>query len=320
MPDLPLSCTEERTTLGDAIVRLSGLFREAGFETASLDARLLAAHACELSPEQTIARSGLVLSTAMARRMNEFAARRIAGEPVSRIIGHREFWGLPFDVSPHTLDPRPETELLVEAALDYVRKERLANSALRILDLGTGSGCLLGAILSELPLSLGVGVDLSEDALRVAKENLCRLGLLHRSSFLCANWINALGDASFDIIVCNPPYIGSSEIAGLGIEVKSYDPLLALDGGKDGLDAYRDILSAVFAVLRRPGLIIFETGHRQARAVQQMMIEAAPKESCFEARILSDLSGTDRAVAGVRQSALCEPKSKKKVGNPALSG
>ena len=306
--------------LGEAIRGLGRAFREAGVQTAGLDARLLASHVCALTPEQTIAEPGFMLSPEMTARINEVAARRLAGEPVSRIIGYREFWGLPFSLSPHTLDPRPETELLVEAVLDYVRAEGLSASPIRILDLGTGSGCLLGALLSDLPLSTGVGVDLSQEALCTARENLRRLGLLNRASFLCADWARALGDASFDIIVSNPPYIGSSEIAGLEAEVQAFDPRLALDGGEDGLEAFRMILAEAFRVLGAKGLIIFETGYRQAQIVREMMVNAALGACCLEAGVLVDLNGIERAVAGRRQSVDCETKSKKKVGNPALSG
>ena len=305
--------------LVDIIRGLGKIFREAGLQTAALDARLLASHVCELSPEETIAKPRFRLSPEMAARINEAAARRLKGEPVSRIIGHREFWGLPFSLSPHTLDPRPETELLVEAVLDYARVEGLANSRLRVLDLGTGSGCLLGALLSELPLSTGVGVDRSEKALSIARENLRRLGLLNRASFLCGNWAGTLSDASFDVIVCNPPYICSSEIAGLEVEVRAFDPCLALDGGEDGLEAFRAILTQVFRVLRNKGFLIFETGHRQAQSVRDMMAATLGTGS-LDARILTDLSGAKRAVAGVRQSVDCKPEIKKKVGNPALSG
>ena len=308
-----------RGELGEAIRGLGRIFREAGLRTAALDARLLASHACALSLEETIAKPGFMLSPEMRMRINEAAARRLGGEPVSRIIGRREFWGLPFSLSPHTLDPRPETELLVEAVLNYVRAEGLAASQLRILDLGTGSGCLLGAILSELPLSYGLGVDLSEDALGMARENLRRLGLLNRASFLCADWAGALGDASFDIIVSNPPYIGSSEIAGLEAEVRGFDPRLALDGGEDGLEAFRSIMAEAFRVLGTEGLLIFETGYRQSQVVREMMVKATLGTGRFEARVLADLSGIERAVAGRRQSVDCEAKSKKKVGNPALS-
>ncbi len=318
MPDPALP--EMATELGDVIRRLGKVFREAGVPTAALDARLLASHVCELSPEETIAKPGFALSPEMTARIREATERRLAGEPVSRIIGRREFWGLPFSLSPHTLDPRPETELLVEAVLDYVHEEGLSSSPLRILDLGTGSGCLVGALLSELPLARGVGVDLSEGAISTARENLRGLGLLTRVSFLCGDWAGALGDASFNIIVSNPPYICSSEIAGLEAEVKAFDPHLALDGGDDGFMAFRAILAEAFRVLRMNGFLIVETGSLQAQAVRKMMTEAAPARDGLEARVLVDLNGTERAVAGVRQFVDCEPKSKKKVGNPALSG
>lgn len=289
-------------------------------QTAALDARLLASHVCALTPEETIAKPGFMLSPEMTARINEVAARRLAGEPVSRIIGRREFWGLPFNLSPHTLDPRPETELLVEAVLDYVRAEGLVKSRLRVLDLGTGSGCLLGALLLELPLSSGVGADRSEEALCIARENLRRLGLLNRASFLCADWARALSDASVDVIVCNPPYICSPEIAGLEAEVRGFDPRLALDGGEDGLEAFRAVLSQALRVLRPEGFLIFETGYQQAQSVRDMMVEAWLGAGRFEAQVLADLSGKARAVAGWRQSVACEAKSKKKIGNPALSG
>lgn len=303
MPDLALP--KVPSELGEAIRSLGRIFRESGLQMAALDARLLASHVCELSPEETIAKSRFMLSPEMVGRINAAAARRLAGEPVSRIIGQREFWGLPFSLSPHTLDPRPETELMVEAVLGYVREEGLSSSPLRVLDLGTGSGCVLGAILSELPLSTGVGVDLSEGALCIARENSRRLGLLNRASFLCADWAGALSDASFDIIVCNPPYIGSPEIAELETEVKAFDPRLALDGGEDGFGAFRVIFGQVFRVLRTKGFLIFETGYRQAQAVREMMVKAALGTSGVEARVLVDLNGTERAVAGVRQSVDC---------------
>jgi release factor glutamine methyltransferase len=313
------SPARERATLRQAVRHLGGIFRDAGIGTAALDARLLAAEACGLSPQESIVESDLVLSALDAYRIEDFAARRLAGEPVSRIIGRREFWGLSFRISPGTLDPRPETELLVEAVLDYVRAEGLAGAPLRFLDLGTGSGCILGALLSVLPLSFGLGVDRCPEALTVARENLWRLGLLDRSAFLCADWVSALGDGTFDIIVCNPPYIESPAIPGLEREVRVYDPPQALDGGDDGLQAYRDILAQAFRSLRGKGLLVFETGHRQAKIVMDMMIRAAPG-GFLEVQTLTDLGGAERAVAGVRQSPYYEPNSKKKIGNLALSG
>ena len=306
--------------LGEAIRELGRMFRDAGLETAALDARLLASHACSLSSEAAIANPRFKLSPAMTARLQEAAARRLNSEPVSRIIGQREFWGLSFALSPHTLDPRPETELLVEAVLDYVREEGLMDVPLRILDLGTGTGCLLGAILSELPLATGVGADLSEGAAGIARENMRRLGLLHRAAFLCADWAASLGDASFDIVVSNPPYIGSFEIAELQADVKAFDPRLALDGGKDGLDAFRILLPQAFRVLREKGLLVLETGCGQAQAVRALMLAGLACTDYLEPTILADLSGKERAVAGRRQSVKSGAIPKKKVGNPSRSG
>ncbi|MBI4724493.1 MAG: peptide chain release factor N(5)-glutamine methyltransferase [Rhodomicrobium sp.] len=293
---------EKAPALDSAVRALTRRFREAGLETPQLDARILAAEACGLSPGEAIVKHDMTLSAATAQRMAGFAARRIAGEPVSRIIGRREFWGLSFKISPDTLDPRPETELLAETVLDYAKAEGLSGTPLRILDAGTGSGCLLAAVLSELPLAWGTGLDLSLPALEVARKNLSQLGLLDRSAFLCADWASAVCDGSFDIIVCNPPYIASSEMAGLDVEVKAFDPQLALDGGESGLEAYRLILPQAFKSLRDRGLLVFETGYRQAKAVRDIMAQSAPGGSLVEARILTDLSGLERAVAGVRQS------------------
>lgn len=306
--------------LGAAIRRLGRIFRAAGLNTAALDARLLASHICALSPEAAIANQRFKLSPAMIERINDAALRRLNGEPVSRIMGRREFWGLCFELSPHTLDPRPETELLVEAVLDYARRESLLDAPLRILDLGAGSGCVIASLLSELPHASGVGVDLSEDALGVARENLRRLGLLNRASFLCADWTEALGRDCFDVIVSNPPYLSFAEMAGLEPEVKAFDPYLALYGGEDGLEAYRVLLPEAVRLLRREGFLIFETGWMQAQAVRNMMELALSGAGYFEARILTDLAGKERAVAGRRQSFESVANSKKKVGNPVLSG
>jgi release factor glutamine methyltransferase len=307
-------------TLGRIISKLGGIFQQAGIETAFLDARLLAAEACRVSAEESIANRNLVPSPESVELIENFALRRLDGEPVSRIIGRREFWGLTFRISPHTLDPRPESELLVESVLVHANARGLSGRPLRILDLGSGTGCLLSALLWELPMSTGVGVDRSQEALFTARENLSRLGLLDRAALLCGDWMNALSERAFDIIISNPPYVASREIDQLEREVQEHDPRHALDGGEDGLEAYRRIFAQAFNVLKGEGLMIVETGKGQAKAVREMMICAAPCSYFSEVQILSDLSGVDRAVAGVRQSVLVDPGSKKKIGNPALSG
>jgi release factor glutamine methyltransferase len=306
-------------TLGVEIRRLTGLFRVAGIASAALDARLLAAEACGLAAEDAILRRDMALDSSEVARIAAFAARRLAGEPVSRIMGRREFWGLSFDISPATLDPRPESELLVQTVLDYVKSEGLRSEPMRILDLGTGTGCLLCALLSELPLSQGVGLDRSEDALAVAQDNLSRLGLRERASLLCGNWLSSIGGAPFDVIVCNPPYIETGGIGGLDLAVRGYDPVLALDGGEDGLKAYRHILPQAQAVLRPGGLLIFEVGYTQGRAALDLMQQTAPDAGFTNVGILTDLAGAERAVAGVRQSERETPNCKKRIGNSALS-
>jgi release factor glutamine methyltransferase len=288
-------------TLGGAIQVLSRRFRQAGLVTAQLDARILAAEACGLSREEPILTPGRPLRTDESQRLSGFAVRRLAGEPVSRIIGRREFWGLPFRISPAVLDPRPETELLAKTVRDHFKAEGLLNATLRILDLGTGSGCLLGALLSELPQAYGIGVDRSEAALEVARDNLSRLGLLDRAAFLCGDWMSAIGGAAFDAIVSNPPYIAYGEISQLEADVRAYDPLLSLDGGEDGLDAYRVILPQACGALRPGGLLICETGYQQGRAVLNMMKKSASERAFFEIKLLTDSAGIERAVAGVRQ-------------------
>jgi release factor glutamine methyltransferase len=300
----PAMTTEEAVerpaTLGGAIQALSRTFQQSGLVTAQLDARLLAAEACGLSHEEAILKAGHVLDARDSQRLAGFAARRLAGEPVSRILGRREFWGLSFRISPAVLDPRPETELLAETVRDHIEAQGRLNDPLRILDLGTGSGCLLGALLSELPQGHGVGIDRSEAALAVARENLSRLGLRDRTAFLCGDWMSAIGGTAFDVIVSNPPYIAHDEICQLETDVSNYDPFLALDGGEDGLDAYRTVLPQACAALRHSGVLVCETGHRQGSRVLEIMRASAP-EGLFVTKILTDLTGTERAVAGVRQ-------------------
>ncbi|MFY9640734.1 MAG: peptide chain release factor N(5)-glutamine methyltransferase [Rhodomicrobium sp.] len=292
---------DQPKTLDGAVQQLAERFRQAGLSSPRLDASILTAEACGLSREELILEPDAVLSAGEAARIATFAARRLAREPVSRILGRREFWGLSFRISPATLDPRPETELLVETVLSHVKSEGLSGASLRILDLGTGSGCILGAILTELPRACGIGLDRSEAALAAAQDNLSRLGLLDRVSFLCANWMSAIGGSAFDVIVCNPPYIAPSEICELEPEVRAYDPYLGLSGGEDGLEAYRIIIPQAFVALRQQGLLVVEVGYQQGMAVLDLMKHAVPNPGFSGSRILTDSGATDRAVAGVRQ-------------------
>ncbi len=226
---------------------------------------------------------------------------------MSRILGRREFWGLTFSVRPDILDPRPDTELLVETALAHAKARGLVNAPLRILDLGTGSGCLLAALLSELPQARGIAVDVSRQALSAAQENLRRLGLRHRAAFLCGDWAAAISSASFDIIVSNPPYIVSSAIGELDREVRGFDPHLALDGGPDGLAAYRALVPQAVKCLKEGALLLLETGFGQTQQVLEIVERCQDQALRLNASILLDLGGIDRAVAGVRQSLSLQP-------------
>src|SRR3954471_9068312 len=206
-------------------------------------------------------------------RLEDFARRRCGGEPVARILGCKEFWGLPLQLSAATLVPRPDTETIVELALEMPRAVTRSDHRFRIADIGTGSGAILLALLSELPDGYGVGTDISEAALRTARTNAANLGLADRAGFVACCYAAALSDG-FDLIASNPPYIRSAEIAGLATEVRDHDPLDALDGGADGLDAYRAIIPQAVGLLAERGALVVEVGHTQSEDVRQLMSAA----------------------------------------------
>jgi release factor glutamine methyltransferase len=273
------------------------ILREAGIETAELDARLLLCHAVELSHEAFIARSNEPLAPEAAARLAASLERRTAGEPVSRILGRREFYGRSFLIDRHTLDPRPDTETLIEAALEHAARDR----AIRLLDLGTGTGCILITLLSELPLATGIGTDIDQAALALAASNAERLGVADRAAFVAGDWLAPLDD-SFDLIVSNPPYIATAEIPSLAPEVRLHDPRLALDGGADGLAAYRHIAGAAARALRPGGSLIVEIGANQADDVCRLFRAAGL--SVGEDGLRRDLGGRPRvAIAQGGQKA-----------------
>ena len=275
----------------EEVRRALGLaFRSAGLDTPDLDARILVGHALALDHAQLVAAAARPLVENEASQIAALQARRIAGEPVARIVGTREFWGLPLIVTPAVLVPRPETETVVELALSLVGADRTRQ--LRIADLGTGSGAIFLALLFELPKAFGVGTDVSVNALDVARRNAERLGLADRAQFLVSNYGAELA-GSFDLVVSNPPYIATREIATLAAEVRDHDPRLALDGGTDGLDAYR----AIAADARRligSGHLVVEIGAGQQDDVEHLFA----KKGLAIAAVRHDLSGTARAVAG----------------------
>ena len=258
------------TTRLAALKLLGDLFREAGIGTAQRDARLLMLEAAGLAHADLVRAPRAELGEAAAARLADHARQRVQRVPVARILGEWEFWSLPFTVTPATLVPRPDSETVVAAALLGLGARRHQAQGLRILDLGTGTGCLLVSLLRELPGSTGVGVDLSEEAVATARFNAARNGVADRATIQAGNWFEGL-DGRFDLIVSNPPYIADAVIPGLDPEVSRHDPLLALAGGPDGLSAYRAIAAGLDTHLARDGLATLEIGADQAEAVTAIL-------------------------------------------------
>jgi release factor glutamine methyltransferase len=258
--------------IGEAVQRVAQAFRLAGLETPELDARILVAEGAGVPRAALLASPQIKLDAEARRRIASYQARRLAHEPVSRIIGRREFRNLILDLGAATLDPRPETETIVEVALELARQGVVpGGQAPRILDLGTGTGAILIAILAELPKASGVGTDIAPEALDVARRNAGRHGVAERTSFVCADWLGGV-DEVFDLVVSNPPYIATDQIAALEPEVAQYDPRIALDGGKDGLVAYRTIISGLRHRLNPAGWLLFEVNPADANAVLELCL------------------------------------------------
>ncbi|MDA9496112.1 peptide chain release factor N(5)-glutamine methyltransferase [Bradyrhizobium sp. CCBAU 11357] len=271
---------------------LAAQLRSAGLDEAELDARILISAALGLDLTGLIAQAARPLTAAEASRLAQHAQRRIAGEPVARILGTREFWGLPFRLSEATLVPRPDTETVVELALEILR-ERQASHPPRIADIGTGSGAILLALLHEIPDAFGVGTDLSQNALITARNNAAALGLAARAAFIACSYAAALR-GPFDLIVSNPPYIPSAEIPKLSVEVREHDPHLALDGGNDGYDAYRTLIPQASERLAPGGALVVEAGQGQAQNIETLMRAAALS---LDRPPKPDLAGIPRAVS-----------------------
>jgi release factor glutamine methyltransferase len=265
-------------------------FRDGKLDSPELDARLLVSHALGLEHTALVSNGDRTLTAEEISAIAAFAARRLAREPVARIVGGKEFWSLQFGVTPATLVPRPETETVVEAALAAIPNPA---RALRIADFGTGTGALLLALLSELPNATGVGTDISLPALATARDNALHLGVASRAYFVASDYGAALS-GPFDLVVSNPPYIASHEIAGLDPEVRDHDPRLALDGGLSGFDGYRAVVADARRILAPEGILVVELGAGQAAAVADLMREGGIAADPPEA----DLSGHLRALLG----------------------
>ncbi len=273
----------QRGALKDAVKRL----KDSGIDMPVLDARLLLQFALGVDWAALFTGPDRELTQFETDTIDALLRRRLTREPISRIVGRRGFWKFDLAISPSTLDPRPDTEALVMAVLKLVPDQ---HAPLSILDLGTGSGAIVLALLNEMPNAKGVGLDISEEATATAAANALELGMQERVDFLMRDWHDGV-DGQFDIVVSNPPYIPAGDIAGLEPEVKDYDPHAALDGGLDGLDAYRALATLVPDVLKSGGLLALEVGIGQAEAVEQIFAAAF---TGFER--WKDLGNVDRVI------------------------
>ena len=281
-------------TIAAARQVMTDAFRGARLETPELDARVLIGHALNLDHGGLMAGSGRILDEDAADAVGGLAARRLAREPVARIVGRKEFWGLDLRVTSETLIPRPDTETVIEMVLDLVAAAGARAHALRIADLGTGTGALLLALLAELPNALGIGTDISGPALAVARHNAARLGLAARTQFVLCDFGSALR-SGFDLVVSNPPYVAIDDIAALAPEAAS-EPRVALDGGADGLAAYRAIAADARRLLAPTGHLVVELGFGQEALVTTLI--KAQGLATLPAR--TDINGIARAIAARR--------------------
>jgi len=268
----------------DVVARL----RNADITTAELDARLLLSAATGVDDVALIADPDRLLGPEGLASLEMLVVQRLAGRPVSRLLGVREFWGLDFSLNAETLDPRPDSEALIEAVLSQISDKSVP---LNVLDLGTGTGCLLLALLSEFPSAVGTGVDCSEIAVEAAAKNSEQLGLDTRATFQVGDWASSLGGA-FDVIVSNPPYIPTGDLIGLSVEVREHDPAKALDGGADGLEAYRRILPEMRRLLTPGGYGFLEFGEGQSADIASI----AENVGLEALEIRADLGGVLRAL------------------------
>jgi release factor glutamine methyltransferase len=283
-------------SLGNARREVARRLRARGIDTPDLDARLLVGHALGLDHAGLARASERALGDDEIAQIEALLARRLAREPVARIIGVKEFWGLPLRLSPSVLVPRPETETVVEQALAAILEDGSRERALRIADLGTGSGAIMLALLAELPNAFAIGTDRDPAALIVARGNAARLGLAARAAFVACDFGQALG-GGFDLVVTNPPYVKSRDIAALDPDVRDYDPRGALDGGPDGLAAYRAIALDARRLLNPSAHLVAEIGAGQGDAVVALFAA----HGLGRIAVAPDLAGITRAVCARRE-------------------
>ncbi|MDX1738159.1 MAG: peptide chain release factor N(5)-glutamine methyltransferase [Alphaproteobacteria bacterium] len=271
---------------GEALEKAQDLLRAAGIDSWKLDARLLLAHLEKQDVSVISAFPERIISD--QRAYDAMIIERSNFKPVSHILGYRDFWNLQFRVNENVLDPRPDSETLIEAVLDHFPDKA---QALRIIDFGTGSGCLLLTLLSEYPNATGLGVDISSKALEIAEENAAILSLSKRAEFIKSDW-DEFVSGKFDIVISNPPYITSDDMRHLSKDVFNFEPHLALHGGEDGLSPYRHLIPAAKNLLTPHGLLVFEFGYQQSESIEEML-NAAKFENI---KAYPDLSGIIRCL------------------------
>ena len=267
--------------------KLCNNFSIFGIETPELDARIILKEVLSLDDKDLILKESLDIPDEMIEEIIAIESRRLNGEPISKIFKKRDFYNSTFIISNDVLDPRPETELIVEIANNYINKNEVKN----ILDLGTGSGCILLSILKENRMINGLGIDLSKEAISIAKQNSKKLNLETQSNFLVSNWMSSV-NYKYDLVVSNPPYIASEDIKKLSKSVKIYDPILSLDGGDDGLNSYRLIASDLKRIISMNALIIIEIGYNQSLQV----IDIFKKNDFKLIKKYNDINGLDRVL------------------------
>ena len=267
--------------------KLCNNFSIFGIETPELDARIILKEVLSLDDKDLILKDSLDIPDEMIEEIIAIESRRLNGEPISKIFKKRDFYNSTFLISNDVLDPRPETELIVEIANNYINKNEVKN----ILDLGTGSGCILLSILKENKMINGLGIDLSKDAISIAKQNSKKLNLETQSNFLVSNWMSSV-NYKYDLVVSNPPYIASEDIKKLSKSVKIYDPILSLDGGDDGLNSYRLIASDLKRIISMNAIIIIEIGYNQSLQV----IDIFKKNDFKLIKKYNDINGLDRVL------------------------
>lgn len=284
---------EPGDTLKEALANLTRAFRAAGLPTSEIDARFLAQGVLGLTATDIFAAPNRLIGPDAAR-LEQAARRRLKSEPVARILGERSFYGRAFEVTPDVLDPRADTETVIEAALQVIEERGLRGRKITIADIGTGSGAILVTLLSELPLAIGIATDISRAALAVARRNGERHGVAERFELIHTRGLEGV-DVPVDIVVSNPPYVASGDICRLAVDVRGYDPLVALDGGPDGLEIYREIARDIKAVAP-PAAVILEVGDGQSADVERIFTMAGTSGPTIRTRHFKDLGGHVRCV------------------------